>query len=288
MRPVPVSPTSASAPPCSSSSTSATAAATFTSYRTPSSLNPDGKVKKVALSRRERQQTRETLNKLKELVPTVPKDQALSSVELLQHVIDYIFDLQTELRQPADTADEPFLYNGEEDQIEHSEDDTVNVSELLLQCMLNTGDGNNTPDQWRCITEFNVSVTGMKLGNDHSTVSLYIHFSSPIVLWHFLCVCAEMQLCWMMDSSKEETSPAQAAAAAAAAATSPLPPGSSPCYEWVSILAKLQQLVPSLRKIYVASEVEFLQHVIDYINDLQSQLNESEWSSDSSSDIYEP
>jgi hypothetical protein len=36
-------------------------------------------------------------SKLKELVPSVPQDRRLSKTQLLQHVIDYILDLETAL-----------------------------------------------------------------------------------------------------------------------------------------------------------------------------------------------
>ncbi|KAI0212641.1 hypothetical protein LSAT2_002440, partial [Lamellibrachia satsuma] len=36
-------------------------------------------------------------HKLKQLVPTVPHDRKLSKVALLQHVIDYILDLEVTL-----------------------------------------------------------------------------------------------------------------------------------------------------------------------------------------------
>ncbi|XP_062583777.1 DNA-binding protein inhibitor ID-2-A-like [Saccostrea cucullata] len=36
-------------------------------------------------------------SKLKELVPSVPQDKRLSKTQLLQHVIDYILDLETAL-----------------------------------------------------------------------------------------------------------------------------------------------------------------------------------------------
>ncbi|KAM7402667.1 hypothetical protein PAMP_017886 [Pampus punctatissimus] len=38
--------------------------------------------------------------KLKELVPTLPTNKKASKVEILQHVIDYIWDLQVELDEP--------------------------------------------------------------------------------------------------------------------------------------------------------------------------------------------
>ncbi|XP_060938427.1 DNA-binding protein inhibitor ID-3 [Limanda limanda] len=36
-------------------------------------------------------------SKLKSLVPSIPQNQSVSQVEILQHVIDYIFDLQIAL-----------------------------------------------------------------------------------------------------------------------------------------------------------------------------------------------
>ncbi|KAL4655298.1 DNA-binding protein inhibitor ID-1-like [Arapaima gigas] len=40
-------------------------------------------------------------SKLKELVPTLPPNKKASKVEILQHVIDYIWDLQVELDSPG-------------------------------------------------------------------------------------------------------------------------------------------------------------------------------------------
>ncbi|XP_064408305.1 DNA-binding protein inhibitor ID-3 [Latimeria chalumnae] len=39
-------------------------------------------------------------SKLKELVPSIPQNKKVSQMEILQHVIDYIFDLQIVLEQP--------------------------------------------------------------------------------------------------------------------------------------------------------------------------------------------
>lgn len=49
----------------------------------------------------------ETVNRLLELVPTIPKNgqQRLSMVDLLQHVIDYIWDLQAVLSSPTSSPD---------------------------------------------------------------------------------------------------------------------------------------------------------------------------------------
>ncbi|XP_062930263.1 DNA-binding protein inhibitor ID-1 [Mobula hypostoma] len=43
-------------------------------------------------------------SKLKELVPTLPQNKKVSKVEILQHVIDYIWDLQLELDDQSGIA----------------------------------------------------------------------------------------------------------------------------------------------------------------------------------------
>ncbi|XP_062848311.1 DNA-binding protein inhibitor ID-4 [Trichomycterus rosablanca] len=43
-------------------------------------------------------------SRLKRLVPTIPQNRRVSRVEILQHVIDYILDLQLELSERTDTA----------------------------------------------------------------------------------------------------------------------------------------------------------------------------------------
>ncbi|XP_028905397.2 DNA-binding protein inhibitor ID-1 [Ornithorhynchus anatinus] len=44
-------------------------------------------------------------SRLKELVPTLPQDRRVSRVEILQHVIDYIWDLQLELDSQDDATE---------------------------------------------------------------------------------------------------------------------------------------------------------------------------------------
>jgi len=44
--------------------------------------------------------------KLKELVPSVPHDKKISKTQLLQHVIDYIYDLELSLDVP-----QPIVFN---------------------------------------------------------------------------------------------------------------------------------------------------------------------------------
>ncbi|XP_030634582.1 DNA-binding protein inhibitor ID-1 [Chanos chanos] len=46
-------------------------------------------------------------SKLKELVPTLPTNKKASKVEILQHVIDYIWDLQVELDEPGKKTQHP-------------------------------------------------------------------------------------------------------------------------------------------------------------------------------------
>ncbi|XP_074541641.1 DNA-binding protein inhibitor ID-2b [Halichoeres trimaculatus] len=50
---------------------------------------------------------------LRRLVPGLPPGRAASRVEILQHVIDYILELQTELDATCPTAERPELPGGE-------------------------------------------------------------------------------------------------------------------------------------------------------------------------------
>ncbi|XP_013870868.1 DNA-binding protein inhibitor ID-3 [Austrofundulus limnaeus] len=56
-------------------------------------------------------------SKLKELVPSIPQNQTVSQVEILQHVIDYIFDLEMVLS--IKTADISRDFSKEEEQLCH-------------------------------------------------------------------------------------------------------------------------------------------------------------------------
>lgn len=49
-------------------------------------------------------------SKLKELVPSIPQNKSVSQVEILQHVIDYIFDLQIALENETDTQNTPDMF----------------------------------------------------------------------------------------------------------------------------------------------------------------------------------
>lgn len=44
-------------------------------------------------------------SRLKELVPSIPQNKSVSQIEILQHVIDYIFDLQIALESPSGAPD---------------------------------------------------------------------------------------------------------------------------------------------------------------------------------------
>ncbi|XP_046874326.1 DNA-binding protein inhibitor ID-3 [Hypomesus transpacificus] len=48
-------------------------------------------------------------SKLKELVPSIPQNKSVSQVEILQHVIDYIFDLQIALEDETTATPEMVL-----------------------------------------------------------------------------------------------------------------------------------------------------------------------------------
>jgi len=61
-----------------------------------------GRVFKSNKELREKRQKKETLSKLKDLVPTVPSDRDISQLELLQHVLDYIYDLSETVSAPQE------------------------------------------------------------------------------------------------------------------------------------------------------------------------------------------
>ncbi|BFF98860.1 protein extra-macrochaetae [Drosophila madeirensis] len=88
------------------------------------------------------------LSKLKDLVPFMPKNRKLSKLEIIQHVIDYICDLQTELETHPEmnnfdaaaalTAAANMPDDSEEDEMQHMEDDdeadlAVDADDLLAQ-----------------------------------------------------------------------------------------------------------------------------------------------------------
>lgn len=65
----------------------------------------ENKVTKKAADSLMQEEMQELLAKLKDLVPNMPKNKKLSKLEIIQYVIDYIFDLQTALEShPAATA----------------------------------------------------------------------------------------------------------------------------------------------------------------------------------------
>lgn len=62
-------------------------------------MNPNGRIARQTPQRGdgENAEMKMYLSKLKDLVPFMPKNRKLSKLEIIQHVIDYICDLQTEL-----------------------------------------------------------------------------------------------------------------------------------------------------------------------------------------------
>ncbi|XP_022222841.2 protein extra-macrochaetae [Drosophila obscura] len=87
------------------------------------------------------------LSKLKDLVPFMPKNRKLSKLEIIQHVIDYICDLQTELETHPEmnnfdaaaalTAAANMEDDDSEDEMHHMDDDeadlAVDADDLLAQ-----------------------------------------------------------------------------------------------------------------------------------------------------------
>ncbi|CAG9761431.1 unnamed protein product [Ceutorhynchus assimilis] len=60
-----------------------------------------GKITKTKQKDVENEEIQMYLSKLKDLVPFMPKNRKLSKLEVIQHVIDYICDLQCALDQPT-------------------------------------------------------------------------------------------------------------------------------------------------------------------------------------------
>ncbi|XP_076834911.1 DNA-binding protein inhibitor ID-3 [Brachyhypopomus gauderio] len=58
-------------------------------------------------------------SKLKELVPTIPPNKSVSQVEILQHVIDYIFDLQIALEKETESRSPDVLAALQSSEITH-------------------------------------------------------------------------------------------------------------------------------------------------------------------------
>jgi len=99
-------------PSGSSISSSMTSAVLIRRYRRVVAKSVDrflpykSRMAKASRSWRQRRETIETIDELKRLVPTVPKDDQLSRFDLLQHVIDYIFELQRQLRDPLTAVED--------------------------------------------------------------------------------------------------------------------------------------------------------------------------------------
>ena len=84
---------STSSPPTTSNSSPSTA--TVQLQQQPSSVDP----LRGVMATKEQVEIQMYLSKLKELVPHMPKNRKVSKLEVIQHVIDYICDLQSELEQ---------------------------------------------------------------------------------------------------------------------------------------------------------------------------------------------
>ncbi|XP_055912777.1 protein extra-macrochaetae [Eupeodes corollae] len=76
------------------------------------------------------------LSKLKDLVPFMPKNRKLSKLEIIQHVIDYICDLQSELEthpeiNSFDAATALSLANGNHHHMSHLDDEDMSMEDRL-------------------------------------------------------------------------------------------------------------------------------------------------------------
>ncbi|CDW57046.1 DNA binding protein inhibitor ID 3 [Trichuris trichiura] len=54
--------------------------------------------------------------RLRAMVPGVPKKSPVTKMQLLQHVLDYIYDLQEQLREPVQPEATPVTVEGEDTQ----------------------------------------------------------------------------------------------------------------------------------------------------------------------------
>ena len=62
------------------------------------------KVNKSSKEKREKKEQQKTLSLLKDLVPTIPSNQETSQLELMQHIIDYIWTLKDQLSEEPSTT----------------------------------------------------------------------------------------------------------------------------------------------------------------------------------------
>ncbi|XP_057380262.1 DNA-binding protein inhibitor ID-2-like [Daphnia carinata] len=69
------------------------------------------------------------LSKLKELVPHMPKNRKVSKLEVIQHVIDYICDLQSELEQNHPAS----LNRNRRKQARRATTDASSAASILMQ-----------------------------------------------------------------------------------------------------------------------------------------------------------
>lgn len=119
-------------------------------------INPNGRINRHPPHRGdgENAEMKMYLSKLKDLVPFMPKNRKLSKLEIIQHVIDYICDLQSELETHPEinnfdaSAALSFATNnldrisansedGDDDMQQHNEDDEEDASSSSVQERLN-------------------------------------------------------------------------------------------------------------------------------------------------------
>jgi Helix-loop-helix DNA-binding domain len=104
----------------------------------------DGKVRKAAQQQPEEQvEIQLYLSKLKDLVPNMPRNRKVSKVEVIEHVIDYICDLQMALENhPASRHGAAAIVSA-----------MLNNNNTLTaaDCNLNNNSASNSPRQPLCV-----------------------------------------------------------------------------------------------------------------------------------------
>lgn len=94
----------------------------------------------------EREEMNSLLAKLQQLVPGIPKNRRLSTLEIIQHVIDYIFDLQVALETHPISADAAGMTTLDGDNVDFFNELAANTARLCQMTDVG-GDANNVTCQ---------------------------------------------------------------------------------------------------------------------------------------------
>ncbi len=118
MRFVPSSPTAGTVDKIPASFSSFRASPESSGLKKSKKVTPksSGCIQKSSQERKEKRQRQETMETLRDLLPNVPHGQEVGKLELLQGVIDYIFELQQQLLTPCDeenSSNQQELFSGD-------------------------------------------------------------------------------------------------------------------------------------------------------------------------------